>query len=486
MDSDFYFSQKMSLDWDGEYLTIGQESWDSVTPAASPSDDRRFLGIVLCDASPDIILPSSEDGNFDSEEETLVPSPSEEMDGKQSLDWDITHINVSGSDIELDFELDDCPPFMDLEDADGSCLGTNSPEAGDDGGIVCKIETDDDDDVCKIESDDDDNVCKIESDDGIMWKFESNNESESEIQEVGCSHSPELARRNLNFGAPIIKSQESDQDDDFQGYMCLPEEDSTERESTPEIEELPEIESAHHAQDSALNNAYNLQDLACYNAGLFQRADISQDPARRWESSSRTPSTTKLFKFVNKADKERSPSSNSFFEVKIAFFGTRGKSFLKVLNHHQGSPTKRLGEDYQFLGKNFTPLQELKKQEKYRLKKVVNCLTKNSYSRFNYMELACMLNLSDYDLRLTKLVQSTIMEIFSELFVDFKVGSHRWNRDIDRDRRKFMINLLHKYTSIWYPEIDLQVLDILIRRASYSGMQRVSRSARRGPKNRSF
>lgn len=478
MNSDLYFSQKMSLDWDGEYLTIDQESWDLVTPATSPRDDRNLLGIVLCDLSPDIILPSSGDENFDSEEETLVPSPSEEMDGKQSPDWDITYINVSASDIELDFELDDCPPFMDLQDPDGSCLRTNSSEICDDGGIVCRIESDDDDIVCKIES----------KDGGIVWKFESDNESESEIQEVGCIHSPELARRNLNFGAPIIKSQESDQDGDFQGYMSLPEEDSTQRDSTPEIEVLPERESAHHAQDSAPNNAYNLQDLACYNAGLFQRADISQDLARRWESSSRTPSTTQLFKFFKKTDKERSPDTNSFFEVKIAFFGTRGKSFLKVLNHHQGSPTKRLriGEDYQFLGRNFTPLQELKKQEKYRLKKVVNCLTKNSYSRFNYMELASMLNLSDYDLSLTKLVQSTVMEIFSELFVDFKVGSHRWNRDIDRDRRKFMINLLHKYTSIWYPEIDLQVLDILIRRASYSGMQRVSRSARRGPRNRSF
>lgn len=458
MDSDLYYSQSMSMDWDGGYLAFDQVSWDSCTTATSPSDDKRLLGIVLCDVSPDIILPSPDDEVSDTEEETLAPSPSEVMDSKQSPDWDITYITVSASDIELDFELDGDVPFTDLQELDGSCLGTNLAEISDDCGIV--------------------------------WKTESENEfgseSEGEIkEEIECGHPPGLARRNLNFGAPRIKSE---RDDDFQGYMSMPEEVGTQRDSSPEIEVLPEIERAHYAQDLAGNNAHNSQDLAWKNADISQHADDSQDRARRRKSSGRTPSTSQLFKFVNKTDKERSPGTNSFFEVKIAFFGTRGKSFLKVLDHHQSSPTKRLriGEDYEFLSKNFTPLQELKKQEKYQLKKVVNCFTKNSYSRLNYMELACMLNLSNYDLRLTKLVQSTVMEIFSELFVDFKFGSHRWNRDIDRDRRKFMINLLHKYTSIWYPEIDLQVLDILIRRASYSGMQKVSRSARKGTRSRSF
>lgn len=224
---------------------------------------------------------------------------------------------------------------------------------------------------------------------------------------------------------------------------------------------------------------------------LLQMSDKSDHHNYRgFSNTAITPPASRNFKFINFDEKkQKMPEISKKLEIKITFYGVRGKSFLKVLNYHQ-SPTKipksLLGSEYKFLIKGFTPLVELQQQEKYQHNGSVHTLTRNHFSRLNYSELATILHLSEYDISLTRLVQSTVVEVFSELFVDFKMGSHRWNRDYDKEKRVFMIRLLHMYTSIWFPEIDVQALDILIRRASYSGVQRVSRSARMVARSCSF
>ena len=108
------------------------------------------------------------------------------------------------------------------------------------------------------------------------------------------------------------------------------------------------------------------------------------------------------------------------------------------------------------------------------------------YSRLNIYELSKILNLHQYSIQLTKLIELNILEIFGN-YCDFQLGYQTWIRDTTKIKRKELIQQLYSYTVEFYPEIDPFKLEVIIRRGSYSLMQtRLRRERRLKQRSRDF
>ncbi|RCK63425.1 hypothetical protein Cantr_09641 [Candida viswanathii] len=108
------------------------------------------------------------------------------------------------------------------------------------------------------------------------------------------------------------------------------------------------------------------------------------------------------------------------------------------------------------------------------------------YSRLNIYELSKILNLHQYSIQLTKLIEVNILEIFGN-YCDFQLGYQTWIRDTTKQKRKELIEQLYSYTVEFYPEIDSFKLEVIIRRGSYSLMQtRLRRERRLKQRSRDF
>lgn len=142
---------------------------------------------------------------------------------------------------------------------------------------------------------------------------------------------------------------------------------------------------------------------------------------------------------------------------------------------------------------NLIPLQEMKKDPKYKLttppKPVVisytdkinkiNKINNDRYfSRINIRELSQILELDNFDITLTQDLEYNVLNVFRH-YCNFRLGYKTWIRDTTKAERNELISRLHSYISTWYPELTKFKLEVIIRRGSYSLMQRRLRKERR-------
>ncbi|KAL6450917.1 hypothetical protein SBY92_001166 [Candida maltosa Xu316] len=100
------------------------------------------------------------------------------------------------------------------------------------------------------------------------------------------------------------------------------------------------------------------------------------------------------------------------------------------------------------------------------------------YSRLNIYELSKILDLHQYSIQLTKMIESNVLEIFAN-HCEFQLGYQTWIRDTTKEERTNLIDQLYSYTYNIYPEIDRFKLEVIVRRGSYSLMQSRLRRERR-------
>lgn len=140
------------------------------------------------------------------------------------------------------------------------------------------------------------------------------------------------------------------------------------------------------------------------------------------------------------------------------------------------------------------PLEDMKRDSAYRLvgakpriphsdyvnkmNKISNINSDKYFSRINIHELSHILELDDFNISLTREIEVKVLKIF-QFYCKFELGSKTWIRDTNKAQRKELITKLHGYTSAWYPELTIFKLEVIIRRGSYSIMQRRLRRERR-------
>lgn len=107
------------------------------------------------------------------------------------------------------------------------------------------------------------------------------------------------------------------------------------------------------------------------------------------------------------------------------------------------------------------------------------------YSRINIKELSQILELHDYHINLTRDLELSILKIF-QTSCKFELGYKTWIRDTNKMERQDLINKLHSLTQHWYPELTKFKLEVIIRRGSYSIMQRRLRRERRMHRSSSY
>lgn len=140
------------------------------------------------------------------------------------------------------------------------------------------------------------------------------------------------------------------------------------------------------------------------------------------------------------------------------------------------------------------PLHTMKRDPKYRMvgakpqatpEDYVNKMNKISkidndkyFSRINIHELSHILELDHYNISLTREIELKVLKVF-QLYCKFELGHKTWIRDTNKAQRKELIAKLRNYISTWYPELNKFKLEVIIRRGSYSIMQRRLRRERR-------
>lgn len=140
------------------------------------------------------------------------------------------------------------------------------------------------------------------------------------------------------------------------------------------------------------------------------------------------------------------------------------------------------------------PLHTMKRDPKYRMvgakpqatpEDYVNKMNKISkigndkyFSRINIHELSHILELDHYNISLTREIELKVLKVF-QLYCKFELGHKTWIRDTNKPQRKDLIAKLRNYISTWYPELNKFKLEVIIRRGSYSIMQRRLRRERR-------
>ena len=143
---------------------------------------------------------------------------------------------------------------------------------------------------------------------------------------------------------------------------------------------------------------------------------------------------------------------------------------------------------------DLVPLHTMKCDPKYRIvgeksqatpEDYVNKMNKISkidndkyFSRINIHELSHILELDHYNISLTREIELKVLKVF-QLYCKFELGRKTWIRDTNKPQRKDLIAKLRNYISTWYPELNKFKLEVIIRRGSYSIMQRRLRRERR-------
>lgn len=152
----------------------------------------------------------------------------------------------------------------------------------------------------------------------------------------------------------------------------------------------------------------------------------------------------------------------------------------------------RILQEPNFFG--LIPLHVMKRDPKYRLtvakpkathEDYVNKMNKISkidndkyFSRINIQELSHILELDNFNISLTREIELKVLKVF-QIYCKFELGHKTWIRDTNKPQRKDLIIKLRNYISTWYPELNKFKLEVIIRRGSYSIMQRRLRRERR-------
>jgi hypothetical protein len=100
------------------------------------------------------------------------------------------------------------------------------------------------------------------------------------------------------------------------------------------------------------------------------------------------------------------------------------------------------------------------------------------FSRLNIYELSKLLHLDKWSINLTREIEGNILELFS-FYCGFELGYKTWIRDTKKSTRTVLLERLHRLTLVFYPEICMQTLGVIIRRGTYSIMQSRLRKERR-------
>ncbi|WEJ94523.1 hypothetical protein PSN45_002012 [Yamadazyma tenuis] len=90
-------------------------------------------------------------------------------------------------------------------------------------------------------------------------------------------------------------------------------------------------------------------------------------------------------------------------------------------------------------------------------------------SRISLFQLSRILNLSEYDINLTKTVQHQILDVFTK-HCDFRLGYDTWVKHTDESQRDRALSILYEFFRDVYPFTKKQ-LQVVIRRGSYRCMQ---------------
>jgi hypothetical protein len=128
------------------------------------------------------------------------------------------------------------------------------------------------------------------------------------------------------------------------------------------------------------------------------------------------------------------------------------------------------------------PISQLKRDPKYKLKEtssvaknLAGLLEKQSnkrlyFSRINMQELAFLLGLQGYNVDLTIEIEKNVLRILEE-WCGFRLGQQSWVRDTSEGTRRQLIDYLHSFTNVCYPEITRSQLEIIVKRGAYNIMQ---------------
>lgn len=171
-------------------------------------------------------------------------------------------------------------------------------------------------------------------------------------------------------------------------------------------------------------------------------------------------------------------------------FSTR-KAFLAViLNSGEGKEyTLPIFKDLLPLSvmkgfKHYEPKKEFQKDDEVQVVRSgeINQVSIKRYeSRLTLVQLAWILGLQDYNISLTKDVESIVLTMFDQL-CGFKIGDKTWSRGISKDERKRMIARVHKYAIIYFPTFTRGIVEVIIKRGAYSRTQEFLRRKRRRQK----
>lgn len=163
--------------------------------------------------------------------------------------------------------------------------------------------------------------------------------------------------------------------------------------------------------------------------------------------------------------------------VKLTMALVRGRSFLRVMRQpfprHCAHP-----ENYFDFFVTTIPLRDMKKRSQYKQNKLENMVAAMSSGRPNIASIALAFGLEDYHLDLTRHLANKVMEMFADV-CKFRLGQDCWNRQLTSAERNNHLELLLRFTSVWFPEIDKPGLEMIIKRGAYSEKQRVLRQMRR-------
>lgn len=239
------------------------------------------------------------------------------------------------------------------------------------------------------------------------------------------------------------------------------------------------IGTKHSIREYSINEDYSETE------NLSDNNDI--DNANTLHESLNDNTTTTLTTSLNK------------FEVTLSFNSDRNKLILCEIENIIMEETpfqlkksillkklmKKHNLKYNSFFKSIKPLSQLKLEERFQAddeykekEKELRGSTNRFYSRLNCYDLSEILELNQYQLSLTKLVESNILNIASIVW-NFKIGTVTWSRDLKFDKRKNLLKILARYTLIWYPEFGLNKLEAIIKRGFYKAKQAQLRRIRR-------
>lgn len=137
--------------------------------------------------------------------------------------------------------------------------------------------------------------------------------------------------------------------------------------------------------------------------------------------------------------------------------------------------------------RSYEPNKSFEKDEEVQVIKIgeVNQVSIKRYeSRLTLVQLAWILGLQNYNISLTKDVETIVLTMFDQL-CGFKIGDKTWSRGVCKDERKRMIARVHKYANLYFPSFTQEIVEVIIKRGAYSRTQEFLRRKRRRQKRSS-